>query len=316
MVKPNYLIMSTSSLYCKLLCASEAAYCIPPNASPGKYNPSKSDPHITPNIQRQYDAVGFTEDPFVCVAAEIEACLVGKTDYGIVISFRGTLPPAVNIPSILDWIENIFMAPPISNPNLPGEVHSGFFLAVTLLERQIISALHQLDSSRTLPIYMTGHSKGGAMVPIAAMYFRNKYHIHAHQTVRFAGPKPGNQDFANAYKIAFPQDINFENYLDIVPLLPPSDEFIKVLLLIPDLPDTLKRILHAASQWDYIQVGHSVYIDAEGKIDPNPPLMATRLGEIFLKLIEFDAAAIADAHHASCGYRYMQGVCQGNVCQF
>lgn len=312
--------MSTVDLNCKLICASEAAYCIQPKSLAGKYNPCKksNDPKITPNIINQYNAVGFTEDPFVCVAAEIEGCLVGKTDYGIVVAFRGTLPPAWNIPSILDWIENIFLAPPTSNIHLPGKVHSGFFLAVTLLESQVISAIHNLDPAHKLPLYLTGHSKGGGMVPIAATYFKNKYGIIASGTVRFAGPKPGNQDFADAFNRMYPYDINYQNYLDIVPFLAPSDDFIKLLLVWMSkyLSPTLKELLKIASTWDYVNCGNLVYIDSSGNLDPNPPSKDLRLGEILLKLIEFDGAAIGEAHHISCGFRYMSGTCKGDICKF
>ena len=306
--------MSTVDLNCKLLCASEAAYCIQPSSPAGKYNPCDKDPNITPNIKNQYNAVGFTEDPYVCVSAEIEAALVGKTDFGIVVAFRGTLPPAWNMPSILDWIENILLAPPISNPYLPGKVHSGFFLAVQLLERQVISAIHSLDPTHKLPLYLTGHSKGGGMVPIAAEYFKNKYGIHTTETIRIAGPKPGDQNFANAFNTTFRHDVNYENYLDIVPLLAPSDSFIDLLLTLP-LYESLRKLLKAASHWDYVNVGRVAYIDSKGNIAA-PPIIDVRIAEIFWKLFTGDAAAIADAHHASCGYRYMQGVCQGNVCVF
>ncbi|OUS02893.1 hypothetical protein A9Q86_02260 [Flavobacteriales bacterium 33_180_T64] len=307
--------MTTVNLNCKLLCASEAAYCIQPDSHPGKYNPCKSDPSITKNIINQYNAVGFIEDPYVCVSSQIEACLVGKTDYGIVVSFRGTLPPAWNLPSIFDWIENIFMAPPVSSPYFTGKVHSGFFLAVKLLESQILAAVHALDPSHRYPLYFTGHSKGGGMVPIAAMYFRNKYSWRITQTIRIAGPKPGDQEFADGFNAVFPADINYQNYLDIVPLLPPSKLFVDTLLLIPDLPESLKHLLKDAASWNYVNVGIDAYINEDGVVT-RPPLIEERIGEIMWKLIELDASAIADAHHASCGYRYMQGVCQGNVCKF
>ncbi|MDG5491593.1 lipase family protein [Psychroserpens sp. SPM9] len=311
--------MSTLDLNCKLLCASEAAYCILPKSKPGKYNPC--DSHTSENIKNQYNAVGFTEDPYVCVNGEIEAALVGKTDYGIVVAFRGTLPPAWNVPAILDWIENIFLATPTGNIYLPGKVHSGFLLAVQLLEHQVINAIHCLDPYHKLPLYLTGHSKGGGMVPIAAHYFENKYNIHATRTIRFAGPKPGNQDFADAFEAKFRYDVNFQNYLDIVPLLAPSDDFIKLLLLIPGLSNRLRELLIAASHWDYVNVGADAYINSDGHLAA-PPSIEDRIGEIFLKLMELDGAAIADAHHISCGpnatgrYRYMQGVCQGHVCKF
>jgi hypothetical protein len=305
--------MSTLSLPCQLLCAAASAYAITPTDPSGQYNPLGTNSPF----QNQYDAVGFIVDPYVVTADQIEAALVGQTANSIIVAFRGTLPPALNWDSFFDWLED-FMAPTTSNINLPGEVHEGFLFALGLLRGGIVDAIHALDPDGTLPIYITGHSKGGGIAPIAAMYFKNAYSLNITQTITFAGPNCGDTDFVNAYNTTFPNDVRYENYLDIVPLLPPDSEFIDILETIPDLPASFVNKLNEMKAYDYQPVGSLMYIDSSAVAKPYTALEAevllpVRIAEITEKIATFDLSAIGDAHHASCGYRYMQGTCTGTT---
>lgn len=305
--------MSNISLPCQLLCASASAYAITPTDPSGQYNPLGSDSPF----QNQYDAVGFIGDPFVVTDDQIEAALVGQAANGIIVAFRGTLPPALNWDSFFDWLQD-FMAPTTSNIELPGEVHEGFLFALNSLRGGIVDAIQALDPTGTLPIYITGHSKGGGIAPIAAMYFRNAYKLNITQTITFAGPNSGNADFANVYNEVFPNHIRYENYLDIVPLLPPDTEFINLLEQIPDLPTSFINKLNEMKNYDYDPVGNLMYIDSDGHASAYSSaqaelLLPIRIVEIVGRLLVFDFSAIADAHHASCGYRYMQGTCSGTT---
>lgn len=307
--------MSTISLPCQLLCASASAYAISPTDPCGQYNP------LVPGspFQNQYDAVGFTADPYIVTADQIEAALVGLTSNGIIVAFRGTLPPALNWDSFFDWLQDFF-APTISNIELPGEVHEGFLFALYLLKDGIVDAIRALDPSGLQPIYITGHSKGGGIAPIAAMYFKKAYRLNITQTITFAGPNCGNADFVTAYNRTYPNHVRYENYLDIVPLLPPDSEFITVLKAIPDLPTSFVNALNDMEAYDYQPVGNLMYIDSSSVAKPYTHfeaelLLPLRMAEISEKILTFDLSAIGDAHHASCGYRYMQGTCSGtSIC--
>jgi len=68
-------------LNCTLLCASGAANDI--NPVTGQYTP---DPVFS-------KAVAYSTDPAPISADQINACLVGRTASGIIVAFRGTLPP-------------------------------------------------------------------------------------------------------------------------------------------------------------------------------------------------------------------------------
>ena len=203
--------------------------------------------------------------------------------------------------------------------NLPGKVHSGFLFAFESLAQGIVSAVKALDPNQSLQVYITGHSKGGGMAPIANMYLKNAYNIVATQTITFAGPNPGNQDFCTVYNTENQNDIRYENYLDIVPLMPPTPAAIADIEAIPSLPSFIIDLLNDAKSWDYGTVGGLWYIDSNFNakyVTPaeEPFLLGVRLAEIGNAITNGNFSAIADAHHAECGYGYMKGTCQGTVC--
>lgn len=95
--------------------------------------------------------------------------------------------------------------------------------------------------------------------------------------------------------------------------MPPSPEFIELLEKLP-LPSSIEKLLADAVDWDYQTVGDLKYINSKGEVAIIPTLISVRVAEIFEKLFTLNFSAIGDAHHASCGFRYMQGTCQGTVC--
>jgi hypothetical protein len=277
---------------------------------------------VTPDMRKQYNAVGFIGDPFVIVKSpvtydpyiKIEACLVGETADGIIVSFRGTLPPTPTIDSIADWIENIFYAKTVTNQYLSGDVHEGFLKAFLTMQDDIKQALDTF-SAKNKPLYITGHSKGGALAPIAAMYLKNRYDYNITNVITFAGPKPGNAHFALHYNSLVPESTNYENYLDIVPLLPPSKLTIEVLShMLPKSWTTLQKVLREAEGWDYEPVSKVLFVTKDSGItEPTLILDVKRLVELGETLLT-DPKLIGDAHHVSCNFRYMKAICKGTVC--
>jgi Lipase (class 3) len=59
------------------------------------------------------------------------------------------------------------------------------------------------------------------------------YNIRIEQVVTFASPKPGDGAFQAAYQKIFPAQIRYENYDDLVPLLPPADDLTRAVVDIP-----------------------------------------------------------------------------------
>lgn len=302
------LATDITTLNCRLMCASADAYGIDTN---GNYTP-----------RRPYaDAVGWdTTHPPAAVASgddDIDACLVGANADGIIVAFRGTLPPyPVTVPSLLDWWQDLFYATPETVGQIPGKVHSGFWDAVNALwegiTTQVANFTEWFPGAR---LYVTGHSKGGGMAPIYAANLHFNYPALPQPTAicTFAGPHPGNVDFANGFPLSTIPFTRYENYLDVVPLLPPTAEFIDIAAKIPYVGELFAK----AEGWDYAPVGTLQYIEQDHDvIDDNPFLTDLRLGEIVYEMAQGESGfrAIAAAHSLSCGGGYAGGTCPEDVC--
>ncbi|MDX2174396.1 MAG: lipase family protein [Bacteroidota bacterium] len=148
---------------------------------------------------------------------------------GIVIAFQGTI--SVTTPGGLkDWMTD-FDATPV--PFIEGKtgdlVHKGIYDSVKSILSQILQALSTLqNANNSLPIFVTGHSKGGGMAPIAAAILINKYKYVIQEVYTFAAPMIGNASFGANFPLNKPVQ-RFENYIDIIPFLMPNDTFISTL---------------------------------------------------------------------------------------
>jgi hypothetical protein len=150
-----------ATLDCRMLSASVCAYYI---TLDGTFDPAASAPY--------YDAVGYTAAPVPFVAGDdIDACLVGTNGDGVILAFRGTLPPApLTIASLLDWMGD-FTADPISVEGIQGKVHQGFWDDLSLMWEPVLAEIKKqmTANGQKLPLYITGHSKGGALASLAAI---------------------------------------------------------------------------------------------------------------------------------------------------
>lgn len=110
-------------------------------------------------------------------------------------------------------------------PGIPGRVHAGFYRAVKSLWDPIKSTMLEMFDVNTMnstKIYLTGHSKGGAMASIAAILVNGDADLpNVTEVVTFASAKAGDSAFAKAYNMQVNQT-SYEYHLDIVPFLPPS----------------------------------------------------------------------------------------------
>ena len=265
------------TFYGRLACACNCAYGI-----------SSSDGTFT--ARQPYDnGVGWKGTPTPFSAPEksqpygprINACLVGLNDDGIIVAFRGTLPPAWTVASLEDWWQDIVDSSPVAAAPLPGKVHEGFWDALQTIWDPVlgeIQSLHAADPSA--PIYVTGHSKGGPLASIGGAYLLLKDGIQAREVVTFASPHPGNGDFVSGYPGSLPVT-RFENYLDIVPFLPPTDTFFTVVdQYLPgwlrdwfcDWFPSLCKSLENASVWNYQPLGVLNFVTSNGTVvnSPNP----------------------------------------------
>ncbi len=135
---------------------------------------------------------------------ETQAYLARSKDY-MVLSFRGTEPKKFRD----IWTDLQFL--PFKRKQ--GVMHEGFYKAYQDIEKDLVKAVKKIN----LPLYVTGHSLGGALALMAVMYLPDMDWTAACYT--FGGPKVGNDEFTDGlFKVPVYRTVNSS---DIVPSLPP-----------------------------------------------------------------------------------------------
>jgi len=298
-----------NTIECRLLCASSCAYGIDHK---GDYIP----------VSPYCEGVGWLDShPPVAIhggEAKINACLVGvNQEDGIIIAFRGTLMPVpITRSSIMDWWQSIIDSEPRPEPNVPGKVHDGFANALDTIWTKIID---QVNDLRALypdkKVYVTGHSKGGPMATISAtrMHFDPAIDIQPAAVYTFASPHPGNQEFVDNFPLATIPVIRYENRLDIVPLVPPTEAAIDLAEKVPGL----RKLFKIARGWDYASLGERRYITKKHDVINNAPeLTKTQFAKLAFTVMAGPCGLkkVGMAHMYMCGFGYMLGTCPSGVC--
>ena len=105
------------------------------------------------------------------------------------------------------------------------KVHDGFFDTWISLQAQIVQELRRLRSAHpSAPLYVTGHSLGGAVATLGSYVLANDLNIPVTATYTYGSPRVGNQAFAEAQRTGHNQ-WRATHHRDIVPHLPPETLF-------------------------------------------------------------------------------------------
>ena len=138
-----------------------------------------------------------------------------------------------------------------------GKIHSGFNEAFQQTALDIQTSLNQ-DEFRNKPLFITGHSLGGALATIAAKRLMHHGGIAACYT--FGSPRVGDDDWAANIKTPI---YRLVNAADPVTMLPPGDETIVIfawpLGFIPYLGSMIKKKL-LSNFGGYLHVGNMRYL--------------------------------------------------------
>lgn len=132
-----------------------------------------------------------------------------EMDMGVV-SFRGT-------ENVQDWITNLqYSLTPADSPQAggrqsSGKVHQGFLDAFRSIRDQVD---RYLPCAEGLPVFITGHSLGGALAMLGAAHLSG-WDLAAFYT--FGAPRVGNKSFSSSLRTPVYRVIN---PLDTVPLVP------------------------------------------------------------------------------------------------
>lgn len=150
------------------------------------------------------------------IRANVEALVVGVPG-ALVVAFRGT-----DATSLRDWIRNLQIGP-IAGPFRDRDrLHFGFWLDVENVVEPIVAELLTAGSPRSLgqvPIFVCGHSAGGARAQIfAAHAARAGYYVAGVAT--YGAPRCGNAAFGRKLAEAIPWLVTHQKRGDAVTRFP------------------------------------------------------------------------------------------------
>jgi predicted lipase len=107
-------------------------------------------------------------------------------------------------------------------------VHKGFNDSIeSFFGKGIVKEIQsRLKSNRDSQLYITGHSKGGALAYLAALLLARRHReIPLAGVITFEAPRPGHPNFVEAYNSAGIDSLRYEFQNDIVPHVPPAGIF-------------------------------------------------------------------------------------------
>lgn len=193
------------------------------------------------------------------------ACIASYPDRNIV-AYMGTKTQFNNINNIIssgsDWLKNLKVHPvpfrlaneqlgvghpqDVDKDNLGGRVHEGFLEELVAVQDQVVSVLLK-QGGRSQPVYVTGHSQGGAEAALATRAL-SAGGFDVASTYTFAAPRPGNLEFTKSIPDTIPiHRIEFGD--DIVPHVPPTlvgketHRIVDNLKLLPFLSEDAQTLL-------------------------------------------------------------------------
>ena len=152
-------------------------------------------------------------DRFNFISRKDSQCFIVSNKNMIIISFRGTEK---------DETGDIFTDLDMSQSDAyGGKVHQGFMDAYRQLKSPLMAKIKE-HRTHNQPIWLTGHSLGGALAVIAAMDLsEKKFSVKGVYT--FGQPRVGDAAFTSSYDKRFQgKSFRFVNKDDQVPELPPA----------------------------------------------------------------------------------------------
>lgn len=161
-------------------------------------------------------AEAYSSRPTVsCLETDTQAIVLEAANY-VVVAFRGTS-------NVRDFVTDARFFRSLLLEQANGdrcEVHTGFLAAYESIIADLTAHLREIVVMNR-PVFVTGHSLGGALAILAALELkRQRFNIA--QVYTFGQPRVGNKAFAVMYNAAL-KDSTFAlvNEGDPVPLLPP-----------------------------------------------------------------------------------------------
>lgn len=157
-----------------------------------------------------------------------QAYLATNDDH-IVLAFRGTETPD-SLEGLKDWLltdaVNLLIVPSgrmgtdLAAAGVGARFHQGFVDALSESWPAVFSAVEAEVQKRDRPLWITGHSLGGALAHLSAWMLHRKF-INVHQVYTYGAPMIGNKDACESIDHEFKGKVfRYANGPDPVPKLP------------------------------------------------------------------------------------------------
>jgi hypothetical protein len=150
-------------------------------------------------------------------------------DDNILVAFRGTESPTT-VDGLKDWLvtnaANFLILPEgrmgtdFAAAGVGARFHQGFINAIADIWEPVFNKVQAERTKNDRPLWLTGHSLGGALALLAAWLFQRKF-VPVHQIYTFGGPMVGNDHAAKAINLAYANKIfRYVDLIDPIPHLP------------------------------------------------------------------------------------------------
>lgn len=154
---------------------------------------------------------------------------LGTNDDHIVLAFRGTESPS-GLEGLKDWLltdaVNLLIVPEgrlgtdLAAAGVGARFHQGFVSALAEVWPDVSAAVATEMKQNERPLWITGHSLGGAVALFAAWMFHRQF-VNVHHIATFGAPMIGNKETCQAFDREFKGKIaRYVNLIDPVPKLP------------------------------------------------------------------------------------------------
>lgn len=154
---------------------------------------------------------------------------IAHNDDHIVVAFRGTESPTT-LEGLKDWLlsdaVNLLILPTgrlgtdFAAAGVGARFHQGFINALDAIWVPLLSGVQGEMERSERPLWITGHSLGGALALLSAWLMHRKF-INVHQVYTFGGPMIGNQEASKAFDRELAGKVfRYVNGPDPVPKLP------------------------------------------------------------------------------------------------
>jgi triacylglycerol lipase len=154
---------------------------------------------------------------------------VAENDQAIVVAFRGSEAPTT-LDGLKDWLltnaNNYLILPEGQSgtefvaAGVGARFHRGFLDALAMVWEPLFAAVDQALKSKERPLWVTGHSLGGAIALMAAWRFQRNF-LSVQEIITFGAPMIGNDTAAKAFEREFSGKIyRYVDLEDVVPHLP------------------------------------------------------------------------------------------------